>query len=171
MKRSLFYLAPLFLLVSCGSSESQEKSTTTAKEAAAPKTVKATEAPVKTVQEEPKTAVQPPKQEPKVTAVAAPEEVNESKEEKLETIHADEPHDGYALYAKKCSSCHGKDAKKSALNASAQIAGWQSQKIQDALQGYEDGSYGGKMKAMMKGQVSSLSKEERKVIADYISTL
>jgi len=78
---------------------------------------------------------------------------------------------GASLYAQKCASCHGKDAKKSALNASKPIAGWPSKQTQAALNGYKDGSYGGKMKGLMQGQSKPLSDADILLIADYISTL
>lgn len=78
---------------------------------------------------------------------------------------------GEVLYATKCASCHGKDAKKSALNASEMIAGWDSKKSQDALNGYLDGSYGRNMKAIMQGQVRPLTQEEIKSLSDHIATL
>ena len=77
---------------------------------------------------------------------------------------------GPTLYVK-CASCHGKDGKKSALNASQIIAGWPSTKVQAALHGYKNGTYGGKMKAIMQGQSKPLSDEEITKLADYISTL
>jgi len=78
---------------------------------------------------------------------------------------------GANLYAQKCASCHGKDAKKSALNASDSIAGWDSTKTQDALNGYKDGNYGKKMKNIMQGQSKPLSDNDIKLISDYISIL
>ena len=78
---------------------------------------------------------------------------------------------GANLYSQKCSSCHGKDAKKSALNASQAIAGWESSKTQQALNGYKNGSYGKKMKNIMQGQIVPLSDNDIKLISDYISIL
>jgi len=81
------------------------------------------------------------------------------------------PTSGADLYAQKCASCHGIDAKKSALNASAPIAGWTTAKTQDALNGYKDGSFGGKMKGIMQGQSKPLSSSDIKLLSDYISIL
>jgi len=78
---------------------------------------------------------------------------------------------GSSLYTAKCASCHGKDAKKSALNASQAIAGWDSSKTQGALKGYQDGSYGKKMKNIMQGQTKPLSDADIKLLSDYISIL
>lgn len=78
---------------------------------------------------------------------------------------------GATLYANKCASCHGKDAKKSALNNSAPIAGWESERLITVLKGYKDGSYGGKMKAIMQGQTKPLSDTEIELLSNYISAL
>ncbi len=74
-----------------------------------------------------------------------------------------------SLYTNKCASCHGTNAEKSALNASAKIAQWDAKKIEDALQGYKNGTYGSKMKAIMQAQSKPLSDEEIKALSDYIA--
>jgi cytochrome c553 len=89
----------------------------------------------------------------------------------VQANHQAESLSGSTLYTNKCASCHGSNAKKSALNASVAIAGWDSQKTQDALNGYKTGEYGGKMKAIMQGQSKPLSDEEIKLIAEYIAVL
>jgi len=78
---------------------------------------------------------------------------------------------GAFLYAQKCASCHGKEARKTALNSSEAIAGWSSTKTQNALKGYKSGNYGGKMKGVMQGQSKPLSDSDIKLISDYISIL
>ena len=72
---------------------------------------------------------------------------------------------------KVCSTCHGVNAEKSALGKSKIIRGWDSVKIENALHGYKEGTYGGPMKAVMKGQVSKLDSEEIEAVAEYISNL
>lgn len=72
---------------------------------------------------------------------------------------------------KVCSTCHGVNAEKSALGKSQIIRGWDSVKIENALHGYKEGTYGGAMKAVMKGQVSKLDSEEIEAVAEYISNL
>ena len=89
----------------------------------------------------------------------------------VETSQQAESLSGSTLYSSKCASCHGSNAEKSALNASAPIAGWSSQKTQDALNGYKTGEYGGKMKAIMQGQSKPLNDEEIRLIAEYIAVL
>ncbi len=74
-----------------------------------------------------------------------------------------------ATFKRKCASCHGATAEKSALGKSQIIKGWNADKIISALQGYKDGSYGGAMKGLMASQVSSLHTDEIKALADFIS--
>ncbi len=75
------------------------------------------------------------------------------------------------LYTNQCSSCHGKQAEKSALNASENISKWDVKKIESALQGYKTGTFGGKMKAIMQAQIKPLSDEEIKLLSVYITKL
>ena len=77
--------------------------------------------------------------------------------------------DGVALY-KKCAGCHGTNGEKKALGKSMIIKGWEKEKTIAALKGYKDGSYGGTMKGLMKGQVMSLSDEQIELIAKFIAT-
>ncbi|NWF66652.1 MAG: c-type cytochrome [Campylobacterales bacterium] len=78
--------------------------------------------------------------------------------------------DGAALFGK-CASCHGAKGEKAALGKSQIIAGWDAAKTETALKGYKDGSYGGAMKNLMKGQVATLSDDDVKALATYIATL
>jgi len=79
--------------------------------------------------------------------------------------------DGSVIFAQKCASCHGSKAEKAALGKSQIIAGWSSQQIDDALNGYKNGTYGKEMKAIMQGQAKSLSADQQKALAQHISTL
>lgn len=72
---------------------------------------------------------------------------------------------------KACAACHGSHAEKKALNRSQIIKGWEASKVENALHGYKDGSYGGAMKGVMKGQALKLSDADIKAVADYISKL
>jgi len=76
--------------------------------------------------------------------------------------------DAKALYVK-CSACHGKRAEKQALGKSQVIQGWSTKKIANAIYGYQNGTYGGSMKAAMQGQVKNLSDQEVKALAEYIA--
>ncbi len=70
-----------------------------------------------------------------------------------------------------CAGCHGADASKAALGKSQIIKGWDAKKISDALHGYKAGTYGGTMKSLMVGQVSKLSDDDIKALAEHISKL
>jgi cytochrome c553 len=122
------------------------------------------------------------------TAEAAPSseapakhETSSSEKEPLQTasestkpaasVKAEAPQSGRLLFAQKCASCHGQNGEKAALNKSQIIAGWDKEKSITALKGYQNGTYGSNMKAIMKGQVSSLSEEQIEALADYITTL
>ena len=78
--------------------------------------------------------------------------------------------DGEALF-KSCASCHGQKAEKEALGKSQVIAGWNKEKIIQALNGYKDGTYGGVMKNIMKGQVATKTDAEVDALATFISNL
>ena len=71
----------------------------------------------------------------------------------------------------KCAACHGQNAEKAALGKSQVIKGWKTSKTTAALNGYKDGTYGGVMKGLMKGQVTGLSDEDIKTVSGYISEL
>jgi cytochrome c553 len=77
--------------------------------------------------------------------------------------------DAKSLYTA-CSACHGQNAEKAALGKSQIIKGWSSEKIIEALNGYKDGTYGGAMKGIMKGQVATKSEDEIKALAEYIAS-
>ncbi len=72
--------------------------------------------------------------------------------------------DAYA----KCVSCHGATGEKAALNKSKIIKDMSKADVAAALHGYKDGSYGGPMKGVMKGQVATLSDADIQAIADKI---
>ena len=78
---------------------------------------------------------------------------------------------GHSIYAHKCASCHGLKAEKKALNKSQIIAGWDAEKLIDILKAYQEKSYGGSMKGIMEGQVSTLDEKQIELLAFYISTL
>ncbi len=76
--------------------------------------------------------------------------------------------DAKVLYSS-CQGCHGANGEKVALGKSKIIKGWDVSKVADALNGYKDGTYGGAMKGLMKGQAAKLNDEEIKAVSDYIS--
>ncbi|WP_321778711.1 hypothetical protein [Sulfurimonas sp.] len=58
---------------------------------------------------------------------------------------------------RKCLACHGQHFERHALGKSAIVANMSSRNIAIALKGYKSGTYGGPMKALMKGQVARYS--------------
>ena len=75
--------------------------------------------------------------------------------------------DGTTAY-KKCAACHGAHGEKKALGKSKVIAKMTPAEIETALKGYKDGTYGGAMKGLMKGQVAGLDDAQITSIAAYI---
>ncbi len=71
----------------------------------------------------------------------------------------------------KCAGCHGSKGEKHALGQSNIIAGQAKADLIKKIEGYKDGTYGGAMKGVMKGQVGSLTPEQIDALAGYISTL
>jgi cytochrome c553 len=77
---------------------------------------------------------------------------------------------GADLYSK-CASCHGSMGEKKALGKSKVINTMTEEEIVIALKGYKDGSYGGAMKGLMKGQVSKLADNDISTLAAHITNL
>jgi len=75
---------------------------------------------------------------------------------------------GKSLYLK-CAGCHGQNGELKALGKSQIIKDWDDKQILDALVGYKEGTYGSAMKGVMIAQVSSLSKDDLQILAEYIS--
>ncbi len=76
--------------------------------------------------------------------------------------------DGAALF-KKCATCHGSTGEKHALNKSKIINTMSKDEIVAALKGYKDGSYGGAMKALMKGQIATYDDKQIDTVAAFIA--
>ncbi|WP_294872333.1 c-type cytochrome [Sulfuricurvum sp. RIFCSPLOWO2_12_FULL_43_24] len=79
--------------------------------------------------------------------------------------------DATALFGQKCASCHGAKAEKAALNKSQIIAQFSEAQIKEALKGYQAGTYGKDMKALMQGQTKALNDAQIDALAKYISNL
>jgi len=75
--------------------------------------------------------------------------------------------DGATIF-KKCAACHGSNGEKVALGKSKVIKDLSKEQIITAIKGFKDGTYGGSMKALMKGQVASLSEADIEAVAEYI---
>ncbi len=79
------------------------------------------------------------------------------------SVMADAP----AAYSK-CVSCHGAKGEKAALGKSKIISSMSKAEVAEALKGYQNGTYGGPMKALMKGQVAALSDADMDAIAAFV---
>lgn len=77
---------------------------------------------------------------------------------------------GQKLY-QRCAGCHGTYGEKKALGKSAVINTLSKELLVTALKGYQDGTYGAEMKALMKGQVMRYSSVEIEQLAEYIASL
>jgi len=77
-----------------------------------------------------------------------------------------------ALYAgtstAACAGCHGQHFEKKAMGKSKVVKDMSEADILAALKGYKNGTYGGAMKGLMKGQVASLSDADMKAMAASI---
>ena len=78
--------------------------------------------------------------------------------------------DGGTLY-KKCAGCHGQTGEKVALGKSKVIQNMSEAELNTAMNGYKDGTYGGPMKGLMKGQVGKLSTDDIASLSTYIASL
>lgn len=121
-----------------------------------------------------------PTEAPATSETAAPAEINTTAS--METTTAPVPSapaattetaaiDASALFAQKCVSCHGAKAEKSALNKSQIIANFSEVQVKEALKGYQNGTYGKEMKAVMQGQAKGLNDAQIDALAKYISEL
>lgn len=79
--------------------------------------------------------------------------------------------DAKYTYNVKCKVCHGIDAKTKALNKSQILAELSENEIILSLIGYQNGTYGGTLKATMIPMVKNLSEENIKDLAKFIKTL
>ena len=79
--------------------------------------------------------------------------------------------DGAAIFAK-CAGCHGQKGEKAALGKSAVIQGMDAAKLEELIKGYKAGTLNQHgMGTLMNGQVKSMSDEDIKAVAEYISGL
>jgi len=76
----------------------------------------------------------------------------------------------FAANTAACVGCHGANFEKAALGKSKIVKDMTKENIVAALKGYKDGSYGGPMKAVMKGQVANLSDADIEAIATDITS-
>jgi len=78
--------------------------------------------------------------------------------------------EGHALF-KQCTGCHGQAGERQALGKSLVINQMTKEQIVMSIEGYLDGTYGRNMKALMKGQVARLTKDQIENIAAYVASL
>jgi len=76
----------------------------------------------------------------------------------------------FAANTAACTGCHGANFEKAALGKSKIVKDMKKADIIAALKGYKDGSYGGAMKGVMKGQAAKLSDADIEAIATQITT-
>jgi len=75
----------------------------------------------------------------------------------------------FAANTAACVGCHGANFEKAALGKSKVVKDMTKENIVAALKGYKDGSYGGAMKGVMKGQADKLSDADIEAIATQIT--
>ncbi len=64
-----------------------------------------------------------------------------------------------------CKACHGANWEKAALGKSKIVKDMTEAEIADSMVGYKNGTYGGPMKGVMKGQVAKYSEDELRASA------
>jgi len=69
---------------------------------------------------------------------------------------------------KACTGCHGNNFEKKALGASKVVKDMTEEEIALAIQGYKDGTYGGKMKGVMIGQAKKIPDSKRAAAHIYM---
>lgn len=77
----------------------------------------------------------------------------------------------YAMPASygKCVGCHGTKGEKAFGSTPTKVPNKLTKaQVVESLKGYKDGSYGGPMKGLMKGQVAALTDAQIQEIANYI---
>ena len=74
----------------------------------------------------------------------------------------------YAASLAACAGCHGQHFEKVAMGKSKVVKDMSEADILVALKGYKNGTYGGAMKGLMKGQVANLSDADMKSMAATI---
>lgn len=152
LNKILFLSIVLFIFIGCSSEDKKELKTIQAKST--------TIEPKKVVNSEIKAV----KQEDIKKKVLKPIEP------KVQTVKQEIPKiekNSKLLYAK-CQACHGAKGEKKALGVSKIISAMSKDEIVSSLLGYKNGTYGGKMAGVMKGQVANLTKKDFELIAKYI---
>ena len=176
--KKIIFIATLLVFVGCSNEESKESTKEVVKQEVQ-KVVKETKKEAIAVKK-----VEIPKAKPVVKEKTITEEKIVKKIEKVEKVQEivektveEKPKEVIATgksgeeIFKACTACHGAHAEKAALGKSKIIKGWDTLHTSNALHGYKDGTYGGAMKALMKGQVGFLNDKEIQTVSEYISKL
>jgi len=77
---------------------------------------------------------------------------------------------GAAIYIK-CAKCHGENGKHRAFGKSSKIAGWKTEQTISVINIFKNMSKYDKFAKVMNKQVSKLSDDEIRAVAEYISRL
>ena len=125
---------------------------------------KKAEAPVAEKAEAPAPVAEAPKAEEKVETAPVTEEAPKA-EETAEATPATEEAPAVAVNLGICKGCHGANFEKKAMGKSKVVSELTKEEIIVAIKGYKDGSYGGAMKGIMKGQVASFDDATIEAIA------
>ena len=137
-----------------------------------------TQAPVKSEAkvEKPAPVAEPVKEEaPKVVEKAESAPVAEEAPAQIEEApaKAEEPAKEEAsapsINLAGCVGCHGANFEKKAMGVSKVVSEMSKEDIVTALKGYKDGTYGGAMKGLMKGQVASYDDAKIDAVASAIA--
>jgi cytochrome c-type protein NapB len=105
--------------------------------------------------------------------VAQKAEAPKAEEKKAEEKKAEAPKEKTASASAEvntavCAGCHGANFEKKAMGVSKVVNTLTKDEIKKALHGYKDGTYGGSMKTIMKGQAGGLSDAQIEAIANKV---
>jgi len=120
-----------------------------------------TEAKAETPKAEEKKAETPKAEEKKAEAPKVEEKKAEAPKEKTAPASAE-------VSTAACAGCHGANFEKKAMGVSKVVNTLTKDEIKKALHGYKDGTYGGSMKTIMKGQAGGLSDAQIEAIANKV---
>ena len=79
--------------------------------------------------------------------------------------------DGAALYQKKCTKCHTDGSQSGKAGGGVVLKGQGAEMIQMKMDGYLDGSYGGKKKKTMARVLKKFSPAEIKALSMHIGSM
>ena len=168
--KNIILIATLLIFAGCSSDDSKDTHKKELKQEVEKVVQKETpKEVVKKVVEEKKAPVKEVKKEPVVKKVVQKETPKEEATQEVKEV-AKTTKSGEEIF-KACIACHGAKADKAALGKSKIIKGWDAAKVSAALKGYNNGTYGGSMKAIMIGQAGFLNDEEIQAVSEYISKL